>query len=408
MIEPAIVDEHVTVYNADCIDALAELAEASVDSIVTDPPYGLGFMGKEWDSPGGVGDFPMRRFDALNTVNTGASRQGGRQRSTEDFARRQARDARAYQEWCELWAAACLRVLKPGGHLLAFGGTRTYHRLASAIEDAGFELRDSITWLYGSGFPKSRNLEGEWDGWGTALKPASEPIAVARKSLIGTVAANVAAHRTGALNIAGCRVEAQGRPLIVSHGVDTPGKSTYGSNGPGGGSENAGTTDEGRWPPNVLLDDEAAAALDAQTGILTSEANPTHRSSDKFRDVYGDFEGQEECEPARGQDVGGASRFYPVFRYEPKASDDERPRVGDLAHPTVKPVDLIRWLVRLVTPPAGLVLDPFLGSGTTAQACILEGFRCVGIEREADYLALIAARLERPIQIGLGFGPSAP
>ena len=454
MIEPRYDDGICTVYHGDCAEVLGHLADDSVDAVVTDPPYGLGFMGKEWDSPGGPGDFPMRRFDALNMVNTGASRQGGRQRSTEDWAKRQARDARTYQEWCEKWARECLRVLKPGGHLLAFGGTRTYHRLASAIEDAGFELRDCIAWLYGSGFPKSLDLskaidrsagvereviaEGKavkrmipgadqnktgswikdngrefvptdtapatddakrWHGWGTALKPAHEPIVLARKSTIGTVAANVLAHGTGGLNIDACRIDAEPRTFTSTA------KRVGGILNKSDEMREPWTEDRGRWPTNVALDDPTANALDRQTGVLTSGANPTKRGSDKVRDAYGDFKGQEECEAARGADArgadaGGASRFFPVFRYEAKAGDDERPRVADLTHPTVKPVALLRWLVRLVTPSGGLVLDPFLGSGTTAEACVREGLRCIGIEREEDYMQLIEARLGKGIQIG--------
>jgi hypothetical protein len=247
-----------------------------------------------------------------------------------------------------------------------------------------------------------------WEGWGTALKPAWEPIVVGRKPLSGTVAANILQNGTGALNIDGCRVEATGRPLRIGHGEDSPGKSTYGSGGPGGGSHAAGVTDAGRWPPNVLLGPEAAEELDRQSGTLTSGANPTRRSSDVFsRDIYGDFKGQRECVPHRGADSGGASRFFPVFRYEAKAAAHERPRTEDgTAHPTVKPVDLMAWLVRLITPPGGRVLDPFAGSGATAEACIVEGFNCVLIEKDPAYVGLIRERLRKPIQPDL-FGGAA-
>lgn len=320
-----------------------------------------------------------------------------------------------FQAWCTAWAAECLRVLRPGGHLLAFGGTRTYHRLACGIEDAGFEVRDSLHWLYGSGFPKSKNLDGEHEGWGTALKPSHEPVILARKPLPGTVAANVAQFGTGALNITGCRVEATGRPLRVSNRTD--GNEVYGDGLHG--SLAAGVTDAGRWPPNVLLahsagcddytcgEDCPVAGLDRQSGTLTSGANPARRGSDKFRDAYGEFPGQRECTPARGADSGGASRFFPVFRYEPKATDAERPRLEDgTAHPTVKPVSLMRWLVRLVTPPGGLVLDPFAGSGTTGEACVIEGFPCLLIERDPKFAELARTRLSRPIQPDL-FGGAA-
>jgi site-specific DNA-methyltransferase (adenine-specific) len=336
---------------------------------------------------------PMRRNGAQDAVNAGASRQGGRQRAGVDYQRRMARDSRDFQSWCETWAVEALRVLKPGGHMLAFGGTRTYHRLTCAIEDAGFEIRDCLSWLYGSGFPKSLDVskaidkaagaerevvgpgryagresatdlgvmnddawEGgaprtltapataeaaEWEGWGTALKPAWEPIVVARKPLAGTVAANVLQHGTG----------------------------------------------------NVVLDEEAAARLDGEVGELTSGANPTRRDSDKFRTAYGDFEGQRECHAPRGTDTGGPSRFF----YTAKASSAER---DGATHPTVKPLALMRWCVRLVTPPGGVVLDPFAGSGTTLLAARDEGFRAVGIEREPEYAAMAAERYRRRFDPG--------
>ena len=350
MTEPYHQDESVTLYHGDCIDVMRSLPDASIDAIVTDPPYGLGFMGREWDDlPPGLP-----------------------------------------------WAAECLRVLKPGGHLLAFGGSRTWHRLAVAVEDAGFEVRDSIAWLYGSGFPKSRNLDGEWQGWGTALKPAFEPIVVGRKPLAGTVAANVLTHGTGALNIDACRVgSATGlqRPERRGKG-DAGGWADYAQE-PG----QYGTPDgAGRWPTNVILDDTQAAELDRQSGVSVSKSgggSGTHFSAGE--------PGVPTPERPRGghDDAGGASRFFPTFRYEAKAPTSERPRAGETAHPTVKPLDLLRWLVRLVTPPGGLVLEPFAGSGTTAEACVIEKFRCIAIEREADYLPLITQRLTKPIALTL-------
>ena len=665
----------VTLHHGDCLDVLRTLPDASVDSVVTDPPYGLGFMGREWDA------LPPGRE----------------------------------------WAEECLRVLKPGGHLLAFGGTRTWHRLACAVEDAGFEVRDSIAWLYGSGFPKSLDvskaidkranvndethrrialvsevirthreakgmeraevsravvgtpsgacwnwehhqlpsaemwpaikrvldipdkfdglIEGtraqfigaervitgmhhqgnaignyelkhgvgkgrtanerrdipttpdaeRWQGWGTALKPsfegivcatkpvpalarigsrldeleqscippassaapssapthpdspeartatapasaatqpgdeparltptgaaagssaatatsasestvgtfsstvtswkacwaelceatststtgttsstttdletlwsclsqitpestttdptspdglsslvgavdamfaaavlnsratrtltaigsatsgtpptspaaggsraAFEPVVVARKPLTGTVAANVLAWGTGALNVDGCRVE--GKPGDYDHpGNDnrTPRGDIYGAATHSG--RQVEPNPAGRWPANVVLDEEMARRLDEQSGTLTSGANPTRRGTDKFREAYGDFKGQTECDPARGADAGGASRFF----YVAKADATERPRVNGTAHPTVKPLSLMRWLVRLVTPPGGTVLEPFAGSGTTVEACIIEGFDCIAIEKGDEYLPLIRQRIDR-------------
>lgn len=406
----------IDVRHGDCLEVMRGMPDCSVDAVVTDPPYQIGFMGKAWD--------------------------------------RQA----AHEEW----AAECLRLLKPGGHLLAFGGTRTYHRLTAGIEDAGFEIRDSIVWLYGSGFPKShdvskaidkaagaergvvrtaygaRNGNGnnadygafgsaadgtykvtapateaarQWAGWGTALKPAHEPIVVARKPLAGTVAANVSEWHTGAINVDACRVEYQG---------DAPSQATWnGKGGTGRGSELIGQISDGmkaayargeipvpsgRWPPNVVLTHAydcqdpgpcaegcPVAELDQQSGTTVSARKVGPRSG-KTPGTYGAFTGQADV--TRGHDdSGGASRYFPAFRWQAKAPPKQRPRVDGVSHPTVKPLALIQWLCRLVTPPGGVVLDPYLGSGTTAEACHLEGFSCIGIEREAEYLPLIAERL---------------
>jgi site-specific DNA-methyltransferase (adenine-specific) len=338
------------IYNEDCLEGMKLLDDNSIDSIVTDPPYELGFMGKKWDSTG----------IAYNV---------------------------------DVWRE-CLRVLKPGGHLLAFGGTRTYHRMACAIEDAGFEIRDQIQWIYGSGFPKSHDISKaidkkfgaerkivglkpyssdgsirgnsynkggyervqlpitapatpeaqEWEGWGTALKPANEPIVLARKPLSEkTVAENVLKWGTGGLNIDGCRIGTDivgwgGRPSSgYSGGLDT---DTSGKPRPV----------EGRFPANVILDEEAGRMLDEQ---------------------------QE-----------GASRCF----YCAKASKKERGEGNN--HPTVKPVSLIKYLVTLVTPPDGVCLDPFMGSGTTAVACINTKRNYIGFELDKDYYKVAKERLE--------------
>lgn len=418
---PHYSDDTVTLHHGDCLDILRELPDASVDAVCTDPPYALEFMGKTWDG-----------------WSTPA----------------------AFQEWCGLWAAECLRVLKPGGHMLAFGGSRTWHRLAAAIEDAGFEIRDSIAWLYGSGFPKSHDVskaidkaagaereilgrsvrpdgtsrtttgsgrvatpfvahavEGDafvtvpatpaaerWQGWGTALKPAFEPIVVGRKPLDGTVAANVLAHGTGALNIDGCRVGTDGGTRAPGFDSRAPESvSAYGHGLNGRSSERVEGL--GRWPANVVLDDTQAAELDRQSGTLSSGTMRagTERQARAGGTIYG-TDSRNFLPADTYGDSGGASRFFPTFRYEAKAPTSERPRVGEVAHPTVKPLDLMRWLVRLVTPPGGVVLEPFAGSGTTAEACVLEGFRCIAIEREADYLPLIVSRLSKPLQLGLDLG----
>lgn len=442
MTDAAYRDDRVTLYHGDCLDVLAELGDASVDSVVTDPPYGLEFMGKEWDAPW--------KSDGENLWATRDKSQDLSGKSSSPFLAAAVNKYRAglpFQNWCELWATECLRVLKPGGHLLAFGGTRTWHRLACAVEDAGFEIRDNIAWLYGSGFPKSLDVSkaidkaagaerkalstsqnwgastasdgkqaygdyaGEWTvtapatddakrwaGWGTALKPAFEPIVVGRKPLSGIVAATVLAHGTGALNIDGCRVGTD--ELIASHqGTNGAAGLTYGKRReyvPGSSGE---THNKGRWPSNVVIDDATAAEVDRQSGTLHSQNPDTRKSRSKTTGTTGFGTGLS----VEYADTGGASRFFPTFRYQAKAPTDERPTADGIAHPTVKPLDLMRWLVRLVTPPGGLVLEPFAGSGTTAEACIHEHLNCIAIEREADYLPLIIARLTKPMELGFNF-----
>jgi site-specific DNA-methyltransferase (adenine-specific) len=407
---PYYVDDRATVYQGDALAVLPTIPDQSVDAVVTDPPYGLEFMGREWDS----------------------------------FGRAGIRGS-AYQEWCQAWAAECLRLLRPGGHLLAFGGSRTFHRLVCAVEDAGFEIRDTISWLYGSGFPKSldvskaidkaagaerevigryvmptdsdagnagkviRSVDSDggygghatagregtpitspataaarrWSGWGTALKPGWEPIVVARKPLAGTVAANVQAHGTGALHIDACR-------------------PTY--------------NEVGRWPANVALTHSADCQPDAcvpgcPVGEINRQSGDVKAGGSKDNRGRHNWAGTGDTRASVRDDTyesygdgGGASRFFPTFRYEPKATTAERPRHGGATHPTVKPLELMRWLVRLITPPAGLVLDPFVGSGTTAEACTVEGFRCIAVEREPTYLPLIRVRLAKPIQDVLPLG----
>jgi DNA modification methylase len=386
----------VTVRTADCIEAMAELDECSVDAVVTDPPYGIGFMGREWDvfAPARLEELDSRRR-RKSTKRTSecwpkklGDSQGGGPSVEYDFS---LRGSHAFQAWCETWGGAALRALKPGGHAVVFGGTRTHHRLVAGLEDAGFEIRDTLAWLFGQGFPKSLNVG---DGWGTALKPAHEPIVLARKPLAGTVAATRDEHGTGALNIAACVVDVDDRQAYErNHSGDrghtgTRGKDKRGSTDlrPGGGS-----AAEGRWPANVLLDEDAADLLDEQVGELVSGANPTRRKADKFRAVFSPYGGQQECEPKRGVDVGGASRFF----YCAKTSKSERhagTADGNI-HPTVKPLALMRWLCRLITPPGGLILDPFTGSGTTGCAAALEGFGFLGFEREPEYAAVAEARI---------------
>jgi site-specific DNA-methyltransferase (adenine-specific) len=434
----------------------------SVDAVVTDPPYGLKFMGKTFDDLG---------------------------------------DAAAQREWHRLWTVEALRVLKPGGYLLAMGGSRTYHHLASGIEEAGFEIRDRIlyitgageiaetigpelAWIYGQGFPKSldvgkaidkaagaeRKVIGQrtdgryaygftdeaaralgsahvaeqgmtgstlgqlsapatpeaqkWDGWGTALKPAHEPICVARKPLAGTVAANILAHGTGALNIDGCRIGTEGA-TTRSHQGERRHDPVHGFRG---GHKVVGLQ-TGRWPANVILGEEAAAVLDEQT-----EGKVGHGHWAKTKVVgYGEFGGGSSTyEGVRPRDTstGGASRFFyvakpgrkereaglgalPAHRGEPERMNNTAGRqleVGETErlpsaraniHPTVKPIALMRYLCRLVAAPGAVILDPFLGSGTTGCAVAAEnndpehapGWSFIGIEADADYMEIASARI---------------
>ena len=507
-------DGDVTLYLGDCLDVLPSLPDCSVDAVVTDPPYGLA------------------ELSAALVLKAIAAWMGGDRAHVPDGRGFMGREWDRFVPPPGAWDE-CMRVLKPGGHLLSFAGSRTIDLMTLSIRIAGFEIRDSMAWLYGQGYPKSLDVakaidkrrddrphilrvtswladaaeakgigraqvdahmgtsdmggwwlsrlehrcavptweqwgqlrallgfgdemdaevwrlngrKGEpgeawgereivgtghrvrrestvqivglsegayditaaasegakrWEGWGTALKPAHEPIVVARKPLAGTVAQNVLAHGTGAINVAACKVGTETRTNNAggASSLQRVSRVEQGYRPTVTTSEGQPSEVAGRWPPNVLLDPAAAEELDRQSGMLTSGANPTRRGSDKFRDAYGEFAGQTECTPQRGADSGGASRFFPVFRYEAKASASERPRTEDgAAHSTVKPVDLMAWLVRLVTPPGGLVLDPFAGSGTTAEACIVEGFRCVLIEQDPKSAALIRKRLSKPIQ----------
>lgn len=500
-----------TLHTGNNLDILPTLPDNSVDSIVTDPPYELGFMGKKWDNSG-----------------------------------------IAYS--VELWTQ-CLRVLKPGGHLLSFGGTRTWHRVAVAIEDAGFEVRDSIAWMYGSGFPKSldvskaidkrggvtaeqsqfakalqdaknktkltiadlnevlgkrtsnlwshfvgevqpqlpsasnywklkkvlpisdewdylfkdeaereviaerrqRGSQGgivafntadsetelitapatpeakQWEGWGTALKPAFEPIVVARKPLIGTVAENVLTYGTGGLNIDGSRI---GKETIISRGgrsgAVTGDERTGAALGMYGAHESLNTEHQGRWPANVILDEYSAELLDEQTeGKITQG----HWANTKVSG-YGEFGGGKSEYLGTGRkaehEIKGASRFFYVAKASKRdrnegLEDIEGKEIGGKGnglartcavcgasimnpcecpdrtfvnptrqnfHPTVKPTDLMRYLIKLVTPPGGVVLDPFTGSGSTGKAAILEGFRFIGCELTEDYIPIIQGRLD--------------
>ncbi|WP_246281818.1 DNA-methyltransferase [Fodinicola acaciae] len=441
-------DAHVALWHGDCLQLLPDLEADSVQAVVTDPPYGLGFMGKEWDSSWDA-SLHTTSFRGRHQQPTLASYRDGRNRTCRGCGRREHGkgrcacrtpewnratngDLRAYETWCRAWASELFRVLRPGGHLVAFGSPRTWHRLAVAIEDAGFQLRDSIAWMYGQGFPKSLDIPralrthhadsadsadnagqeaARWKGWGTGLKPAFEPILVARKPVWGTVADTVRAYGTGPINIDACRVHADdAHPRDYTVRRRNPG-ATVNATGRWQStdetSQYAGRTTAGRWPPNVVLTHAPdcgeetcvpgcpVAILDTESGTRISGANPIRRHAPVFRHVYGDFTGQPDCRPARGATRGGASRFFPAFHWHPKAGRRERPAVNGVQHPTVKPLDLTRWLIRLVTPEHGVLLDPFAGSGTTLEAARAENRRCIGIEQNADYLPLIRNRLRR-------------
>lgn len=380
-----------TLYLGDCVEVMRTLPDNSIDSVVTDPPYELGFMGKSWDSTG-----------IANNV--------------------------------EMWSE-CLRVLKPGGHLLAFSGSRTYHRMTCAIEDAGFEVRDQIMWIYGSGFPKSRNIG---DGRGTALKPAHEPICVARKPLAGTVHSNAVAFGTGVLNIDACRIatdeflrpgagttwaalhEHEGRagePSAQRRYVDSGGTNFAMAPGLRGGDPS------GRWPANVIHDGSAEVrmAFPNAGGQLARARNDGTRENNA---VFGSLRHVTNQPAPRIESDVSAARFF----YCAKASRADRSegtadlpqRVGGMisntsgqhitrrdegyeakpqgnTHPTVKPTDLMAYLCRLVTPAGGIVLDPFMGSGSTGKAAMREGFRFIGIELNSEYIAIANARIAHEV-----------
>ena len=365
-------------YMGDCREVMAEMDACSIDAVVTDPPYGLEFMGHDWDKlEDGLADRGMwkgRRGRGGSKIGAGSAPGGARVAfgmKRHSYKRCRTCGKRSFssspcvcaspdwqiehtagapsgairaQRWHETWAREAYRVLKPGGHLLAFGAPRAFHRLTAALEDAGFDIRDCLMWLYGSGWPKHP----------TVLKPAWEPIVLARRPLDGTIAGNVAAHGTGALDVEAARIPGGERPLFVA----TSTRSW--AQGRGGDRRSVGTTDLGRWPANVVLDEVAAAMVDAQSE--------------------------------------GASRFFYCAKAAPSERDAGLEGVRN-SHPTVKPVALMRWLVRLAVPVGGSVLDPFTGSGTTRLAALAEGRRFVGVELNEEYLAIALARR---VQAGLG------
>ena len=315
-------------YNEDCMKQMQKMIDdgIQIDSVVTDPPYGIHFMGKDWDKFKGT-----KVTKSQVVTNLGAGMRMTTHKENMDF-----------QKWCNEWAILCLELLKPGGYILAFSSSRTYHHLACGIESAGFEVRDQLMWLYGSGFPKSMNIG---KGWGTALKPAHEPVVMARKPVEGTVANNVLKHGTGGINIDDCRID-------LSEGDD-----------PRLGGK-------GTWKTDKMANN-----------------------------VYGDYEGKESGSSELGRFPAnvmhdGLEQEWARFFYCPKVSKDERNRgLNKNNHPTVKPIELMKYLCRRVTPKGGIVLDPFMGSGSTGMAAKDEGFDFVGIEREEEYFGIAEARI---------------
>ena len=423
-------------YVGDCLDVLKTLEPNSVDAVVTDPPYGISFMGKHWDY-----------------------------------------EVPSIKVWREV-----MRVLKPGGHLLSFAGTRTYHRMAVNIEDAGFEVRDMVSWIYGQGFPKSLDISkaidkaqglerprvpggqggkntvlgartpgeaisGEairWNGWGTALKPALEPVCLARKPLIGTVVENVKEHGVGGLNIDASRIvfaseddkaaaAAAAAAAQRASQDQNAGRTAYGrfENGPASLAPYLEKMNQGRWPSNVILGhsphcteeacdlfDCAVSLMDGQSGITRSAGGRTVKRSGKYQEGKVSAAGEWTNQDPGFGDMGGASRFF----YCAKVSSRERnaglegmpDRAGGIKnssgrgyserdphkeiltknhHPTVKPVKLMEYLCRLVTPPGGVILDPFMGSGSTGIAARNLGFQFIGIEREPEYAEIARLRI---------------
>ena len=397
--QPASRQRAVRLFNGDSVEVLRQLPDNSVDSVVCDPPYGLS---KEPD----MAEVMRHWLAGDDYKHTGGGFMG---KSWDSFVPGPA-----------IWKE-CLRVLKPGGHLLAFFGSRTYDMGTLAIRLAGFEIRDQIMWVYGSGFPKSLDVrkatgDEEWQGWGTALKPAHEPICVARKPLAGTVAANVLAHGTGGLNIDDCRIASDGEHKKAPMPTNKT-RSVYGAQ-KGFTPANA----EGRWPANFVHDgsDEVLAAFPQTAAAKASMRGVGLTGSDDK--VYG--KGDPSFNTMRGiNDSGGsAARYFYcakaskadrnyglsgeyhapadlVNREEGSAGiDNPRAGAGRISgsknpHPTVKPIALMEWLVRLVTPPGGVVLDPFMGSGSTGIAAVKQRFKFVGVELSEEYFKVAQERI---------------
>lgn len=475
----------------DCLEVLKTIPDNSIDSIVTDPPYGIGFMNKEWDNPQKHKELIERekkRSEQRYTEGKSPAKVGFSTGVQPGLPIGGAKEGKWFQDWCELWARECYRVLKPGGHALSFAAPRTYHRMATAFEDVGFQIRDQIMWVFGSGFPKSLNIgkaidkiEGnerkvlgtkaefsldgakrnpnnhreigeaakeiqheygykqgwdapvtkgnsDWEGWGTALKPAHEPIVMVRKPLSEkTIVENVLKHGTGGINIDGSRIEFEDTQNAATnpkfrkengYKMPEPGQESNGAVNFTSSKNEYDTS--GRFPANIIFDEEAGKLLDEQSGISKSVKGRNDLGSSTYGGNSLLSSSTKMNNTDRGyDDKGGASRFF----YCPKTSKKDRnegldklpdidwrkdspanPNRDDRPflptknnHPTVKPTDLMRYLINLITPPNGTILDPFMGSGTTGKAAVRCGFNFIGIEKEEEYMEIAKARINHEI-----------
>ena len=426
---------NIDLRQGDCLEVLKTIPDNSIDSVVTDPPYHLTSI--------------VKRFGKEGSAPAQFGKDGAYSRASKGFMGKEW-DGGDIAFRTDVWSE-CLRVLKPGGHLLAFSHSRTYHRMAVAIEDSGFDIRDQIMWIYGSGFPKSHNIgkaidkiqgnerevvgdnpnhrttsgllelgfqdgresstitkgNSDWEGWGTALKPAHEPIVMARKPLSEkSIAENVIKWGTGGINIDECRIPANWEderpPSWFNSGKSKSGEPTYGGNLKTLTDSTLGErlNDWGRFPANIILDEEAGKVLDEQSG----------ERGNGWKKNYGkeDYEGlqysssTQQCVFGGGysgkntySDKGGASRFF----YCPKTSKKEKGDENN--HPTVKPLKLMEYLIKLVTPKGGVVMDCFMGSGSTGVAARNLGFKFIGIEREQEYMDIAKQRITQPVQTKL-------
>lgn len=424
------------IYIGDCVETMRSWPDNCVDSVVTDPPYGIRFMGKAWD--GADIDATIERKKRKDSVRSDGFKRNDGVAFASGTYNLAPEAMRNFQLWTAAWAVQAFRVLKPGGHLLAFASTRTYHRMACGVEDAGFDVRDQVAWIYGSGFPKSLNISkaidrsngdqrpiigkskngvgntskslhkadgfavsrskefsvtsaasaasAAWDGWGTALKPAMEPVVIARKPISEkTVAANVLRWGTGALNIDGTRIEAHDDQLQEKYdSVQKAGpreNSIYGSDARS--RMGSAPHESGRWPANVLLDQYAAGLLDSKNAdasrfFYVAKPDSAERNM-----------GMHQDDPVPGGEATGRKEGSAGLK-SPRAGAGGK---NQNFHPTVKPVDIMVHLIKLVTPPGGVVLDPFLGSGTTAIAAARLGHTWIGCEMAAEYSALAEKRI---------------